>query len=548
MTGVVLLGWALKVTVVFAAAWVAAGALRGAAASARHAVWAAAILCGLLLPALQLAVPSWAVAGPADLPGLWNIEGAIGATGTSMPSLPASSINAVAPSGSLPLTRVVLWVWIAGMGLLLLRLVWGVVSLLWTAARCQPVFDERVLRAVIDCAREAGETRAIRVLAARSATAMPMTWGLFSPRILLPSSCSIWPEDQLRLVLAHELAHVRRFDWALQVLSEFARALYWFHPLAWTAARKLREESERACDDAVIRAGQDSSHYASVLLELARTSTPHALSWSAGLAMARPTNLERRFTAMLDPHMNRSCLSARRALLTSAASLLLILPLAALRLPAQEAGGALSGTIYDASSAAVPNATIVMTNEKARTKDMTVSGADGNFQFKTLPPGEYEMRVLKPGFALYVQPGIELRLGQDKTVAVNLRMGTISEKVTVKGDAGSGSSVANASPVTPPLRIRVGGAVQASNLIKKVAPIYPASAKANGVQGSVILEAVISKEGEPLSLRVMNSQIDPDLARAAVEAVNQWRYTPTLLNGEPIEVVTEVTVNFTLAP
>src|SRR5258708_636587 len=69
-----------------------------------------------------------------------------------------------------------------------------------------------------------------------------------------------------------------------------------------------------------------------------------------------------------------------------------------------------------------------------------------------------------------------------------------------------------------------------------------------GVSGIVILHAIISKDGKPLSLRFMNSQIHADLARSAVEAVSQWRYTPTLLNGEPIEVDTTIMVNFSLAP
>jgi protein TonB len=66
------------------------------------------------------------------------------------------------------------------------------------------------------------------------------------------------------------------------------------------------------------------------------------------------------------------------------------------------------------------------------------------------------------------------------------------------------------------------------------------------VQGTVVLHAIISKDGKPLSLRVMNAQVDPDLARSAVEAVSQWRYTPTLLNGEPIEIETTIDVNYSL--
>jgi len=99
-----------------------------------------------------------------------------------------------------------------------------------------------------------------------------------------------------------------------------------------------------------------------------------------------------------------------------------------------------------------------------------------------------------------------------------------------------------------PSRLSIGGSVQAAKLMTKVPPVYPESARSAGIAGTVVLHAVIGMDGKPLSLRVMNSQVDPDLARSSVEAVSQWRYTPTLLNGEPIEVDTTITVNFTLQP
>ena len=83
------------------------------------------------------------------------------------------------------------------------------------------------------------------------------------------------------------------------------------------------------------------------------------------------------------------------------------------------------------------------------------------------------------------------------------------------------------------------------NLVTKVQPIYPVAAKVARVQGSVTLEMVVSKEGEPLDLRVLSSPSD-DLTQSALEAVRQWRYKPTLLNGNPVEVVTDVLVNYTL--
>jgi protein TonB len=96
-----------------------------------------------------------------------------------------------------------------------------------------------------------------------------------------------------------------------------------------------------------------------------------------------------------------------------------------------------------------------------------------------------------------------------------------------------------------PKRIRVGGQVESARLIFQPKPEYPPLAKMARIQGTVRLEAIISKDGSIQDLRVLNGH--PLLVKSALEAVQRWRYQPTLLNGEPVEVVTEVDVNFTLS-
>jgi len=97
----------------------------------------------------------------------------------------------------------------------------------------------------------------------------------------------------------------------------------------------------------------------------------------------------------------------------------------------------------------------------------------------------------------------------------------------------------------PPQRIRVGGNVQAENLVQKVVPAYPPDAKAARIQGIVRFTATIGKDGSVLGLDLISGH--PLLVQAAYQAVKQWQYKPTLLNGQPIEVVTEIDVNFTLS-
>lgn len=248
---------------------------------------------------------------------------------------------------------------------------------------------------------------------------------------------------------------------------------------------------------------------------------------------------------MLNPSLNRYA-SRTSKLLTKLVAVCLLFPLAALRLPAQNAAGNFTGTIYDASGAVVPNATIVMTGLKSKTVDMSTSAADGTFSFKALPAGVYEMKVMKSGFEAYHDPQVDLEAARVLSRNVHLNVGSITESVDVHAE-GAGQT-ASSKGDTPPTRVKIGGEIEAAKLVKKVAPSYPEAAKAAGVQGKVVLHAVIGMDGKPLSLQVLNSAIDPDLARASVEAVSRWRYSPTLLNGQPIEVDTTIMVNFSLLP
>jgi tetratricopeptide (TPR) repeat protein len=132
-----------------------------------------------------------------------------------------------------------------------------------------------------------------------------VTSGLRRPILLLPESAQRWDAPRRRVVLLHELAHVARRDWPALLLAEVAVAVYWFHPLAWILARRLRREAERAADDRVLAAGTKPSVYAGHLLGIFRSLVPRSGDPLPVMGMARPSHFEERLRSILDPALGR---------------------------------------------------------------------------------------------------------------------------------------------------------------------------------------------------------------------------------------------------
>jgi hypothetical protein len=151
---------------------------------------------------------------------------------------------------------------------------------------------------------------------------MPFACGLRRPVVVLPAGCDGWAPDRRRAVLLHELAHVRRRDLAGHTLARLVCAAYWFHPLVWTAARRLRAESERACDDLALACGARPADYAEHLLDIVSGARRGATPPAAALAMARRSEFEGRMLDILDPERPRRMPTRRQsaALVTALAA------------------------------------------------------------------------------------------------------------------------------------------------------------------------------------------------------------------------------------
>jgi len=519
---------AVKATVILVAAFLSTLALRRAPASSRRFLWILTAVSLLALPVLSLLIPPLKFQPPPMTQAI------------SFNPAPAASSVVVIPGVAMlpapkPAPRQIPWLtllWFVGIVAVAGHLAAGIARMSWLArkaARIDPPEDARRLAATL------GVTRVAFFESDR--VAMPLTWGIFRPRVLLPENRSAWPVDRQHLVLAHELIHVQQRDCFFQLLMQFACALYWFHPLMWLAAAQFRRERERACDDGVIRLGINGPEYAGHLLDLARSLKPAPRPVLA-VAMAHQSNLESRVLALLDAKVNRAKLNRRAAIAAALTAICLLLPLASVR--AQNGVATISGTVYDASGAVIPRANVLLNNLDTQAKEVAVTNPAGVFQLNSIPAAHYALEVSTPGFKIY-RRNVLLQSNVDQRLDIIMDVGGITEQVKVTAPKPANTAALQSVR----RRIKVGGMVQAAKLISRVEPIYPETARQRGIEGPVLLQAVVSTTGDIISVQILNSA-DPDLARAASNAVEQWRYQPTLLNGEPVEVITTITVDFTL--
>lgn len=352
-------------------------ALRGHSAALRHAIWACGLAGALAVAPLSWVLPTWHVplvpalapAADAARPSMPLTTSESAPAPSSAPaSAPAARIRAAAATPDLAAPPAVapvqaqaraqaqaetqarvaadvqaprpwaaagtswgVWlmgIWAIGSLLLAGRLAWANL-LTFRALRTPAGSTPPWLATAHRLARLSGvpHTHFVR---AESIT-MPMAAGYLRPTVALPAEADTWPAERLTSVLLHELAHVRRRDCLTQLAASATCALYWMNPLAWHAARALRRERERACDDAVLVAGTAGPTYAEHLLDVARAArhvtTP---TWSGGVAMAHRSELEGRLMAILDDARNRQSVSYGAAGLAGLLCLALVTPLAAL--------------------------------------------------------------------------------------------------------------------------------------------------------------------------------------------------------------------------
>jgi beta-lactamase regulating signal transducer with metallopeptidase domain/HEAT repeat protein len=320
----------VKITLLVIVAYLVAIGLRRASAGARHLVWLATLGGLVMLPAalewrpirVPVLPPSANYMAPAATEHaaarspIAVEKTAASVSPSTLEESPIPTVQALtAGSAFASATRYSVWLvglWALGVLALVARLVHGLLTVR-RIAYTAPEVDAGAWRAALHEVADRLDMEELPRLVVSNAVRVPFACGFRHPTIVLPTEAMSWTDERRRVVLLHELAHIQRRDMFGHLLSRLACIMYWFHPLVWMAARHLRAESERACDDLAIRSGARASDYAQHLLDIV-TSIRGPVAPAIACTMARRRDFEGRMLAILDPERRRGTPSRLRAM------------------------------------------------------------------------------------------------------------------------------------------------------------------------------------------------------------------------------------------
>lgn len=562
--------------------WCGLALMGGASARARYGVCCLALVFMVALPLATFARLGGFESGGAGVrvagPWVVNIDAA-GGGAAHEPLLQrlGEALAALAPL--LP------WVWLAGVVMCAGRLGVGLVAARRLRTAGTSAVERRIATVFAKVAQRVGVRRAVGLLESVRVEA-PTVVGWLKPVVLLPACClAAMSAEQMEALLAHELAHIRRHDYLVSVLQSVVEALLFYHPAVWWVSRQVRRERECCCDKVAAECCGDVLEYARALswLEEQRLIGP-----AVGLG-ANGGVLHMRIRRVLG-YRDGSAASQMGAVavlcvvVASAAALLvrearaqasqagvkpavgiLVAEAVAERVPesaglagqtagpimkarfaarsgsaGQTAAGVVDGVIVDPTGAVMPRVTVSVANVQTGERQTQHTDETGRYAF-SIPPGRYTLDAAATGFQMAVAQNLQVTSADPLHLTLKLKVGAANEylKVSSSGAPGAVSAAQAAGPM------RVSAGLMAGNVVSQVPPVYPPDAKVKGIQGTVVLKAVISKSGDVEQLAVVSGPTE--LQVSALDAVKQWKYKPYLLNGQPVQVETTINVNYTFS-
>jgi TonB family protein len=377
-----------------------------------------------------------------------------------------------------------------------------------------------------------------------SACREPGVAGIFDPTILLPAGeyLHALTDDELETVLTHELEHVRRHDNLRALIAQMVCTVFWFSPVHRLGRRRLVELRERACDAAVLARGCEPDSYLSALAK----SCTSSLQSSAVASMSRLQLRERMESIMtLETQSSRGMSWAVRVAIVAVAGIVLtgfaLFAPSPVLLASSPATATAAEFSADVSVRPTANGQYLATikfdaPDGPFTTVAVLQSVPDQRTVTSLHNGRFYKVVVNTNADSSGSANIEVRQGEEivwSAVRTFVAMPPIKRPAVV-AEAETGGKYQRIQPgITSP------------KVLSRIEPIYPASAKADRIAGIVILEAMISETGIIDDVRVLKP-LPGGLDQAAVDAVKQWTFAPATVDGKPVPVIFNVTINFQL--
>lgn len=491
------------------------------------------------------------------------------------PALVSFSYNLVAgeePRGaSLSPESLLVWTWLLGSLVGLLQLGWGIGRIQYTIRSARPL-SERERSAC----HALGRDLPLRRIRLSSRLEGPAAAGFVRPWVLIPQSLfSCLEPSELRAVVLHEWAHIRNRDGLSSLLGESVMLLYWWNPLLRMMQRKRERLQEMIGDETAVRSAGELA-YAKALLSLAEKSRYNPQLRGA-MALFGPLSLKERIERILNKErrMNRKTM---RMGVIGIGSLAMALMLVAsgtrffVAAPGAEDAAGNPALARDAQahaqdeekpkrlSAGSPQpALIKLVKPEYPTQAVQNRVSSHIVLVITISPeGKVEQAKVVSGHPLFNEAAIGavkqwlfapyLENGRARRVQVTqlIQFGFTADNRPEVRVVGRTPSRAGSTPQEGSLQVTSSASIPAKHpkRIKEVAPVYPPEALAAKAQGTVILEVTTNPQGQVRALRVISGH--PLFNGAAIDAVKQWTFEPTLEKGQPKSAVFPVTVPFTL--
>ena len=381
---------------------------------------------------------------------------------------------------------------------------------------------------------------------------VPMTLGLFKPRIYVPVQWKLWSSSARKMILRHELAHIKRKDAFFRILQLTVQALYAFHPLIWILNRKIEEYREMACDDVSVGPHRSCSvEYARALVRVAEDLKHAQVGYASASALIRQRNeLLNRVQYQMEGSMKK--MSRLKTALIIGAIILMMLPFSLIQAKLTDASssagddlkntGKIYGTITDVETGlplAGANVVLEGTNRGTATDD------NGNYFILNVKPGEYDLNVSMMGYGSVMIENVTVKRGASANTSFNLKP-RIIQAATIKARTDHQpppppepdeeiNFVVYDKPPTP-----VGGfkAVQ-ENLV------YPEEERKAGTEGKVFIAIQIDKSGQLIRTEIEKSLNDA-CDQAAIDALKAVKWQPAMQRDKPVTVWIMVPIEFAL--